>query len=322
MQTNDLYSIIIPVYKSVESLYRLQERIADVFAKMPLYDYEIIFVNDSPFHRETTLALSEIAYASKKVTVIELTKNFGQQAATMCGMEYASGDFIITMDDDLQHAPEDIPKIIELNTHDVVIARFKNNKHNFFKRMTSVIKAYFDYIILGKPKNIRLSPFRMIKSDVSKWMIERKTPFLFLPALMFSVTDDIVNVELDHYERYEGKSNYTLFKMLKLFSNLIINNSSFLLRGIGLIGIVMAIASFILGAVIVYKKLVYDTAVVGWSSIFVAILLFGGMILFALGIIGEYLIRIIAISERRPIFIVRQVLNGSTDECKGIDAAE
>ena len=302
-----LYSIIVPVYKSIESLEELSLRSKAVFDTIDDADHELIFINDSPFSKETAGCLKELSENNQNIVAIELMKNFGQQAATLCGIEHARGDYIITMDDDLQHAPEDIIHLMEKQEHDVVIARFKDKKHSFFKRITSEIKSYFDYLILGKPKHIRLTSFRLIKSEIARLMFKRKTPYPFIPALLFSITDDIVNVELEHHARHEGKSNYTFVKMLQLFSNLIINNSSFLLRIIGYIGIFIALLSGASTVVIIANKLIYGVAVAGWTSLMLLILFFGGMIMFTLGIIGEYLLRIIATTEERPVYYVRKV---------------
>ncbi len=301
------YSIVIPVYKSSTSLIELAERTEKLFLKLPQAEYELIFVNDSPFSKKTVETLEMLTQRYPEITVIELMKNFGQQAATLCGIKYAKGDFIVTMDDDLQHWPEDICKLMEEQEHDVVIARFRDKKHSLFKRFTSEVKGYFDQIILGKPRFLKLSPFRLIKAEIAKLMEQRKTPFPFIPALLFEITDDLINIEVDHYPRMEGKSNYTFTKMIQVFSNLLISNSSFLLRMMGYIGIIVAVLACVAAAIIIIKKIIYGVAVSGWSSLIVLILIFGGMTLFTLGVIGEYLIRIIATTEERPVYHVRNI---------------
>ena len=241
-------------------------------------------------------------------------KNFGQQAATICGIEIAKGDYIITMDDDLQHAPEDILHLIEKQKHDVVIAKFGNKKHSFFKQKTSAIKGFFDHIILGKPKHIKLTPFRLFNKSIAKAMFTRKTPYPFIPALLFSITDDIVNVDATHYARYDGESNYTFRTMLQMFSNLMINNSSFLLKAIGYIGISVSLFSVIFATIIIFKKIFFLTSLPGWTSLILTILFFGGLILFSLGIIGEYLIRIVATTENRPMYFIRKIKKSNLNE--------
>jgi len=308
--TNTKYSIVIPVYKSSSSLIALAGRIENLFSNLSDNTYELIFVNDSPFDSKTLKTLESLAQKSPNVIVIELTKNFGQQAAILCGIDYATGDYIVTMDDDLQHYPEDIPKLIEKNKHDVVIGKFKSKKHSFFKRIASEIKGYFDYIILGKPRSLKLSPFRLINTEIAKLMVKRNTPHPFISALLFEITDDLVNVDIDHYPRLEGNSSYTISKMIQLFGNLIINNSSLLLRLIGYLGVTIALAASVAAFALLIRKLFFGYLVEGWASIVVLILFFGGLTLLTLGIIGEYLIRIIATAEERPTFHVRKIHNG------------
>jgi len=307
---NAKYSIVIPVYKSTSSLIELANRIDKLFISMPGNVYELIFVNDSPFDSKTVKTLESLARKSPNVIVIELMKNFGQQAAILCGIDFATGDYIVTMDDDLQHYPEDIPKLIKKNNHDVVIGKFKSKKHSFFKRNASEIKGYFDYIILGKPRWLKLSPFRMIKTEVAKLMVKRNTPHPFISALLFEITDDLVNVDIDHYPRLEGNSSYTFSKMVQLFGNLIINNSSLLLRLVGYLGVTIALAASVAAFALLIRKLFFGYLLEGWASIIVLILFFGGLTLLTLGIIGEYLIRIIATAEERPTFHVRKIYNG------------
>ena len=304
---NVRYSIVIPVYKSVNSLIELAKRINAVFENLK-ETYELIFVNDSPYYIETDNTLKQIANNSDKIVYIKLSKNFGQQPATLCGIAHSTGDYVITMDDDLQHAPEDIPKLIEKkDDHKIVIASFNNKKHNLFKIVTSKIKGYFDYLLIGKPKHIKLSSFRLISRNVANGVHKIKTPYPFIPALIFLVSNDIVNVDVEHKKREEGKSNYTLSRMFSLFSNLIINNSSLLLKLIGYLGIFSFCAASFFAFLILYKKLSIGTAIAGWSSTMVAILFFGGLNLLAIGIVGEYLIRIMTTSENRPTYFVDKV---------------
>jgi len=305
------YSIVIPVYKSKKSLQIIEKKVNELFLTV-LVDksYELIFVNDSPFDKETCAVLNTIYHHSEHVRLIEFTKNFGQQSAVLCGIENSTGKYVLTMDDDMQHDPFDIPKLIEKEKNDIVIATFKNKKHNLFKRVTSSIKGYFDYLILGKPKHIKLTSFRLFNRVVADNILKIGTSYPFIPALLFSVSDNIVNVEVAHYARVEGSSHYTLSKMIKLFSNLLISNSSLLLKFVGYIGLLSAVISFLYAITILYQKIVYDIALQGWSSIMIAILFFGGMSLFMLGVIGEYLIRIIHTSENRPHYFIRNIKAG------------
>lgn len=308
------YSIVVPVYRSKESLKILAKKVNELFSTLlDGKSYQLIFVNDSPFDKATCQVLDKLLKEYNCVKVIEFTKNFGQQSAVLCGVSNSDGEYIITMDDDMQHDPFDIPKLIEMQSHDIVIGRFKSKKHSFFKRVTSSIKGYFDYLILGKPKHIKLTSFRLFNKIIAKNILKIGTSYPFIPALLFSVSNDIVNTEVAHYQREEGKSNYTLGKMIQLFTNLLINNSSLLLKYIGYLGLFLAFLSFVFAGMIVYQKIFFDISFQGWSSIMVSILFFGGMIMFTLGVIGEYLIRIIHTSENRPHYFVREIRETSNE---------
>ena len=301
------YSVVVPVYKTVNSLNLLAKRVDLVFAALR-ETYELIFVNDSPFCSETDRTLQTLALNNSNVVYVRLTKNFGQQPATLCGIAHCSGDFIITMDDDLQHAPEDIPALIkQKDSHDIVIAALVNKRHNLFKRISSKAKGYFDYLLIGKPKHIRLSSFRLFSRNVADNFRQIKTPYPFIPALMFAVSEDVVNVPVTHQPREEGKTNYTFRKMVSVFSNLLINNSSLLLKLIGYLGVVSFSLSSLIACIVLYKKIIYDIAVAGWSSMMVVLLFFGGLNLLAVGIVGEYLIRIMTTSENRPTYFVDKI---------------
>ncbi|ANQ50221.1 glycosyltransferase family 2 protein [Flammeovirga sp. MY04] len=300
------YSIVIPVYKSTSSLEKIYSEIKNTFSLLENKSFELILVNDSPFHIPTKKFLKKISDYNN-VKVIELMKNFGQQAATLCGVHHASGDYIITMDDDFQHHPKDILELMKKENHDVVIAKFKKKKHSVFKRFASNVKGYFDHIILGKPQNIQLSPYRLIKKEVLDHAQKIKTPYPFIPALIFQVTNDIVNIEIDHYNRFEGDSNYNLRKMVTLFSNLLINNSSILLRYVGYFGGLSFVLSIILSILLIVKKIFFGQITPGWTSTSLLILFFGGANLITIGIIGEYLIRLINTTENRPYYYIREI---------------
>jgi dolichol-phosphate mannosyltransferase/undecaprenyl-phosphate 4-deoxy-4-formamido-L-arabinose transferase len=299
-----LISIVIPVYDS-RVLEEIAERIEAVFAKLP-EEHEIIFVDDFSPNPDVWPALVRITQKNRSVKAVQLTRNFGQHAATLCGLEESRGDYVITMDDDLQHSPEDIPRLLDLRDHDVVIAQLKNKQHSLFKRVTSRIKGLFDQIIIGKPGNINLSSFRMLSRVVVDGMLAAHSSHPFIPALIFHISKDVVGVEVEHHKRKAGRSGYNFVKLFRLFNDLIINNSSLVLRLVGHLGILFACISFIMVLVVMYKKLALGIQIQGWASLFAAIMLVGGLLLFGLGVVGEYLIRIIESSETRPSFFIRR----------------
>jgi len=318
-KTQPHYSVVVPVYNSRASLHTLVSRLEAVFKDQLHATYEVILVDDASPNPDTWPALEALWEAFDSVHVIRLTRNFGQQAATLCGIREARGTFVLTMDDDLQHRPEDIPNLVSESAHDIVIAQFPQKQHSWWKRATSWLKGWFDVIIIGKPRHIQLSSFRLFHRFVARGIQQIQTPYPLLAAMMFYVSRDVVGVEVHHDPRREGQSNYTLIRMFKLFSNLIISNSSLLLRGVGYIGILSAVGSAGTALYYIARKLLYNTAVSGWTSLIVTNLLIGGLVLLALGIIGEYLIRIVSGTENKPMYYVRQCKacrrgSGTTDD--------
>jgi len=299
------YSVVVPVYHSSESLFELANGVEEVFSHID-EEFELIFINDSWNNKPTVAALDQLD-SRPYVRVITLMRNFGQPAAILCGFKYSKGDYVITMDDDLQHSPGDIPKLIEMQDHDLVIAAFDQKKHRWNRNLWSRIKSWFDYKFIRKPRHIYNSPFRLIKKEVIDAALRVRTSHPFIAALLYYATDDVVNVEVEHKSRKYGKSGYSFYSLLKHFSNLLFNNTSFALRLVSYLGVLIVSVSFLSMIYLVTRRIMIEQMPAGWTSIMVVLLFIGGVIMFSLGIIGEYLLRIITGVERKPAYLVRSV---------------
>jgi dolichol-phosphate mannosyltransferase/undecaprenyl-phosphate 4-deoxy-4-formamido-L-arabinose transferase len=297
-------SIVIPVFNSPE-LDQLTARIQALFATRS-EEYELILVDDGSSDPETWPTLERLAKANERVRAIQLTRNFGQHAATLCGLRESHGDVVVTMDDDLQHHPEDIPSLLALAHRDIVVGQLVGRQHGLGRRLASRLKGFFDRILIGKPKNIQLSSFRLLNRSVVDGMLTIRTPRPFIPALMFHVSRDAVGVAVRHGARQGSRSGYTVGKLLRVFGDLVFSNSSLVLRVVGQLGMALAAASVLMALLVVYRKLAHGSAVAGWASIFAAQLFIGGLLLFSVGIAGEYLIRIVESGETRPAYVVRR----------------
>lgn len=300
------YSIIIPVFNSVDSLFPLVERLEKVFTGQIMDSYEIILVDDGSSVKSSWEAIERLAGRGSYIRGIQLMRNFGKNGALLCGFQHASGKYIITMDDDLQHLPEHIPALLRKKEHDIVLAAFPSLKVSFIKKLTSRINSWFETRLIGKPPHIRSSPFRLLKREVVEAMMMIRTPYPSIPALMYYTSRDVVNVEVSHEERKYGQTGFTWRKMGSSLSNMVINNSSLLLKLIALAGMIISVLSFGMGIFYIIKKLTVGTSTPGWASIIVTILFIGGLILFSVGVVGEYLIRIINGVEQKPSYIVRK----------------
>lgn len=302
------YSVVVPVYNSQGTLEELVERLKTVFAKHPIDQYEIVLVDD--FSRDASwTVMQKIRHLNPSVKIIKLSKNFGQQSATLCGMGYVSGEIIITLDDDLQHRPEDIPKMLEaLNGGlDVVMARYDIKQHGIIRNIITKINTSVMFYVFDTPKDLGISSFRMFRKNTVENILRMKSSYPHIPAFIFKTTpmNKIGNVTVRHDKRKIGKSGYNLIKLLQMWSNLIINYSAIPLIICGFFGIMISIFSFGYALWILFHKLLNpEYGVMGWNSLIVAITFLGGAILIALSIIGEYLRRILAeVSYGKPFII-------------------
>lgn len=290
------FSVVIPVYNSEKTLSELIGRVNKVFSELN-YSYEIILIEDGSSDNSWKV-LKEISVDSNNLKLFRFTRNFGQINAILCGFKHSSGDYVITMDDDLQHPPEEIPKLINRikKGYNVVYGKYEPKHSSYIKNFLSRVFQKLLHKILQIPESVFLSPFAIYRKSVIKNIIEIKTSFAFLYGLVIKTTagNTISDVDVIHHERKDGESNYNLIKYFKFSLNLIINYSSWPLHFISFIGIIVSIFSISYGVWIIINKII-DPAygVMGWNSLMVAISFLGGIILLSMGIIGEYLRRIL-----------------------------
>jgi len=226
-----MYSVVIPVYNGAKTVTALAEGISDLFDRLGS-SFEVVFVDDHSEDNSWDI-IRGLAAADSRIIAIKLAANYGQHNATLCGLKYAVGDFIITMDDDLQHSPEDIPKLIremEETGADVVIARLVNKKHDWRRRRASDFMRQLNELFAKKPKGLHLSSFRLLKKVIAEKMLCTEISFIFIPALIFGVTQKVVNTEVEHRKRQYGSSNYSFCKMVGLAFRLFLNTNPVLRR--------------------------------------------------------------------------------------------
>lgn len=213
-------SIVIPVYNSEGILDELYEKLSDAFKGLTGH-YEIIMIDDAS-HDGSYDKMMKLHTLNKRVKIIQLERNFGQQNAIMCGLRYSSGDYVITMDDDLQHPPEEIYKLLgEIEKgFDAVYGIPVEKRHQTYRNMgTQAINCFFN-MVMGKPKNIRISSFRIMKRRLVQEIVKADTSFVYISAELFHHTSNVGNVPVKHENRRRGRSNYNLLKLTRLFFKL------------------------------------------------------------------------------------------------------
>lgn len=304
------YSVVVPVYQSNRSVERLVERTLAVFDETVRQPFEIVLVDDGSTEPSTWPTLTRLhSQHPDRVTAIRLTRNYGKASAILCGLSHARGRWVVTLDDDLQQRPEDIPALIAHETHDVVVANYPTRRHGPLVVATSWIKSRFDRAILGLP--CRMSPLKLINETVVRAVLHLQPHRPFIPAMLAHVTSDFVPVILEHQESAHGRSRYNLFRRLRQFSNLLIGNSNLLLRCVGGFGVLVACSGLVFAVYVVIRRLAGSIQEPGWASLISLNLVFGGLTLITLGIIGEYLIRILDGLQAKPAFVVREVQENS-----------
>jgi len=301
-----LVSVIIPVFRSSESLGEMAEQFADLRHALD-YAIEIIFVNDSPGHESTAQALKQILKMHQDVTVVTLRKNQGQHIALLVGMQQAQGELVITMDDDLQHPVSAVPHLVEelCKKPEIdgafAVPGYMNRKHPVWRSMASYALNKTDSLFLNKPRGLQKSAFRIMRSDICKSILRNRNAMPSVSALLVQSTHRLMNIKVEHHARAFGKSQYTIKKLISLMLNNILHYSSLPLRVVGIMGLCGSVISILFITSVLLRKWFWGIGVPGYASTVTLISFFGGMQLFATGLIGEYLIRILKEQQKWDI---------------------
>jgi glycosyltransferase involved in cell wall biosynthesis len=308
MPTDKKISIVVPVYKSQECIEALVNKVDECLNEV---DYELILVNDcSP--DSSWREIKKAAQSNKKVIAINLRKNSGQDNAIMAGFSRASGDYVVVMDDDLQHDPADIRKLaqeLEKGDFDVCFAKFPKKNQKLWKNLGSSFNGKMAEIILNKPREIYLSPFKVIRKEVVDEIVKYKGPYPYVDGILFSITQNVSQVDAEHHSRFAGQSNYTLLRSIAVWLKLMTSFSVFPLRIATFIGMLASILGFLLATFYFAKYFIVGETVEGWTSLMVLMLILSGTILIAIGAIGEYVGRSYIQLNRRPQYSIKEVLN-------------
>lgn len=305
----NLISIVIPVYNSENTLSELLERLTKTISTLN-YNFQIILIDDGSKDQSWN-KIEDLFTKYPAITALRLTKNFGQQAALLGGFKFCKGELIITMDDDLQHPPEEIAKLIakfDETKASVVYGLPSNKQHSAIRNVSS--KAV---TLTSADGDHQGSSFRLIKKEIiEKIIINHQYNFLFIDALLNWYTSNFVTVEVEHHPRKSGKSGYTFTKLFSIHFKTMINYSVAPLKSFIIGGIIISIISFITGSYFIWKKLMFDVPL-GYTSLIVAILFSSGLIFLGLGFIGLYIHKIYEFNLHKPNYFVNKILTTTDD---------
>ena len=304
-----LVSIIIPCYNSEATIEKVVTMVMDEFRLHDEYDCDFFLVND--YSRDNTFgAITRLAEKYPTVHGINLMRNFGQHNALMAALNYADGDYVLGMDDDMQTHPSQVFKLLDKMSegYDLVYGQYAQKKNGFFKNLTSKFNEVSSRILLGRPKEIVSSNFWVITRAVRDEVILYKNFNPYVDGLFYRTTSNIGNVMVEHHKREVGTSNYTLRKLMRLWLAYF-NYTVLPLRISFFLGVIFSIIGLVSALVTIIRKLVTPDMTVGWASLMACLLIFSGVIMLILGILGEYIGKLILSINGTPQYIIRETVN-------------
>jgi len=304
-----ILSVVIPVYHAENCLSELYRRLNESIHSL-CDDFEIIMVEDCGNDRSWEI-ISHFARKDPHLKGIKLSRNFGQHYAIAAGIDYSKGDWVVIMDCDLQDRPEEIPKLFAQTKlgYDVILARRQSRKDNIFKRAFSI----FFYFILSYLTETKMDPqvgsFRILSRKVVNALSPMREHTRFFGGLVSWLGFRTVCVDVDHAERFEGKTTYTFRKLMRLAVGAILAFSDKPLRLAVQFGFLLSFFSFCFGLYTVVQKLMNPSLQMGWTSLIVSIFFMGGLIVGVMGIAGLYIGRVFEEVKQRPLYVIDERVN-------------
>jgi undecaprenyl-phosphate 4-deoxy-4-formamido-L-arabinose transferase len=300
------YSIVIPVYQCAENLDRLNRTLHEWCEGK--FRYEIIYVDDYSSDNSWQV-LKEIKSRSANTKIIRLSRNFGQHAATVCGFKHAAGAFVITMDDDLEVHPSQIPALIEEQKKtgsDITYGVYPKLNQPFIKGILT-----FFYKLASRvegPKKGQGSSFRLIRKKIADELVSNHRHFIFIDEICLWYTNKLAFVNVTANPEYSRNQRYGIGGLMKMASTLIMFSSTFPLKLVTRIGLLLSSINFIIGSIYLVRKIAFKIHVEGYTSLIVSILFSTGLIILCLGIIAQYISHVLKGVHNAPAFHEDEVI--------------
>jgi polyisoprenyl-phosphate glycosyltransferase len=302
------FSVVVPVFNSERSLAELYEGIRDTLTGAG-YGFEIIFVDDGSADGSWQVLRELKERDPDRVTAVRLSKNFGQHNATFCGFGFARGASVITIDDDLQIPPSEMLKLVssaQSSENDIIYGVYgKNKKHAVLRNIGSQSLKQGSRLVHNGPGDG--SSFRLIKTEIIKKILEHQRHFLFIDEILQWYTDLIGFVLVDHFPRKYEQSGYSYRSLIRMFGEIIIYYTTLPLKLLVYGGMTVSVITLFIGLYFILKKIFFNVPL-GYTSLIVTILFSTSILLFSLGVIGEYLRRIYIIQNQKPSHSIRKIL--------------
>jgi undecaprenyl-phosphate 4-deoxy-4-formamido-L-arabinose transferase len=301
-------SIVIPVYGGEKTIGRLVHALVDNLAGS--CRLEIVLVNDGSPDNSAQVC-RDLAGRFRFVKFLNLSRNFSEHNAVMAGLNHATGEYVVIMDDDFQNPPGEVAKLVDeiQRGYDVVFSCYAAKRHHFLRNLGSRINDWFAVILLDKPRDLYLSSFKVLSRFVVDELIKYDGPYPYIDGLVLRFTRNYSRVLVAHDPRREGRSGYTLRKLVSLYLNMFTNFSILPLRLASCAGLASSVLGLALAAYFVIERISNPELPAGWASMIVSLFIIAGIQLFSLGMIGEYLGRLFLKDNGRPQFVIREKFN-------------
>ncbi len=300
-------SVVIPVYGGALTIGPLVRELAGLDIADGL---ELILVNDGSPDDSGAVIRALVDEIRVPVVAIDLARNFGEHNAVMAGYSVARGRHIINLDDDFQNPPAEVRRLYDYARQhpelDVVYTCYAAKKHGAMRNLASRFTNRVAGFLLDKPKGLYLSSFRCINAFLRDQVIAYHGPYPYIDGLILRATQRIGRLQVMHNERTQGESSYTLRKLGRLWIAMFVNFSVMPLRASSLLGFAISLLGLVVTVIAVIEKFIGNTPL-GWTSLMAAILIFSGVQLLMLGLVGEYLGRLYLTATGRPQFVVREI---------------
>jgi undecaprenyl-phosphate 4-deoxy-4-formamido-L-arabinose transferase len=298
-------SVVVPVYNSEGSLPELIKRLNDILLTASNH-FEVLLVNDSSLDRSWDV-ICHLAQEHDWICGVNLMRNYGQHNALLCGIRMANYEIIVTIDDDLQHPPEEIPKLLNKlgEGYDVVYGTPQQQQHGLWRDLASLVTKMALQSAMGAKIARNVSAFRVFRTGLRDAFANYQSPFVSIDVLLTWGTTRFAAIPVHHAPRLVGKSNYTFRKLITHALNMVTGFSTLPLQFASIIGFLFTFFGLVVLAYVLGRYIVQGGSVPGFAFLASIIAIFSGAQLFALGIIGEYLARMHQRTMERPVYIVR-----------------
>lgn len=301
-------SVVVPVYNGAATIGEVATGVAGLDVPGGV---ELILVNDGSPDNSAEVCAELARSLPIPVTLINHSRNFGEHNAVMTGLRHARGAHVVTIDDDLQNPPAEILRLharaVETGM-DVVYSRYARKRHNPWRNLGSRFANWSAGFMLDKPKGLYLSSFRCLSRFIVERIIAYDGPYPYIDGLIFQATDRCTSVEVAHLPRAEGRSNYTLRRLVRLWLSIALNFSIMPLRICTALGFIISAFGAAGIVIVLVEYFTTGTGAPGWATLMIALLVFSGTQLLMLGIVGEYLGRLYLTANRRPQAVIREVI--------------